>query len=119
MLRFYYDIYILTFCHSKTSKRFFQNSPTHQNLKIMFYMAIHEEWRVFLKLRNKLSLSPVSIRILEVLKTRSRIFKPTAITMTLLIVSVIRCQQKSHPCYSKRNQKGLANLAATLYTVHC
>ena len=37
------------------------------------------------KLRNKLSLNSVSIRILQVLNIRSRISKPTFITLTLLI----------------------------------
>ena len=73
--------------------------------------AIHAAYRVFLKLRNKLSLNPVSIRILEVLKTRSRISKPTFIALMLLMVSLIRCQQKSHRCFSKRNQKSLANFS--------
>ena len=34
------------------------------------------------EIENKLSLNPVLIRILEVLKTRSRISKPTFITLT-------------------------------------
>ena len=35
-----FSYYILKFCHSNTSKRFFQNSPTHHNVKTMFYMTI-------------------------------------------------------------------------------
>ena len=34
------------------------------------------------KFRNKLSLNPIAIRILEVLKTRSRTSKPTFKTLT-------------------------------------
>ena len=36
------------------------------------------------KLRHKLSLNPIAIRILQVLKTRTRISKPTFITLMLL-----------------------------------
>ena len=109
------------------SKEVFQNSPTHKNVKMMFYRTIYYYgcfsyryiyrylycqtklgYRVFLKLRNnfdanrqtKLSLNPISISVLEVLKTRSRISKLTFITLTcgsvkcLLMVSLIRCQHR-------------------------
>ena len=39
------------------------------------------EKRLWHKLRNKFSLNPVSVRILEVLKIRSRISTPTFITL--------------------------------------
>ena len=64
--------------------------------------------QLWLKLRNKLSLNPVSIRILEVQKTRSRISKPTLMILMIdvceifAMVSLISCQQKSHRCYRAR-----------------
>ena len=64
--------------------------------------------QLWLKLRNKLSLNPVSIRILEVQKTRSRISKPTLMILMIdvseifAMVSLISCQQKSHCCYRAR-----------------
>ena len=42
------------------------------------------EKQLWHKLRNILSLNPLSIRILQVLKTRSRISKPTFITLMVL-----------------------------------
>ena len=56
---------------------------------------------ILTQIEKHLSLSPVSIRILEVLKIRSRIYKPIFITMTcvkyeLMMVFISRCQQKSH-----------------------
>ena len=92
------------------------------------------EKQLWNKLRNILSLNPDSVRILQFLKTRSRISKPTFITLmwliykqrllitamallltsdegTIIMVSLIRCHQMSHRCYSKRNQKGLADFS--------
>ena len=54
------------------------------------------EKQLWHKLGNKLSLNPVSISILQVQKQRSRISKPTFITLAsakcVLMVSLIRCQ---------------------------
>ena len=64
--------------------------------------------QLWLTLRNKLSLNPVSIRILEVPKTRSRISKPTLMILMIdvceifAMVSLISCQQKIHCCYRAR-----------------
>ena len=138
--------YILKFCHSKTSKRIFQTSPTHQNVKMMFYRTIYQygslpcrylyigicivrpnygihqhgkcfsSWELIVTQTEKQIESQSSFnKDSRGPKTRSRIFKATFITLTcvkcLLMVFLIRCQQKSHCCYSKRNQKGLANFS--------
>ena len=134
--------------HQHENNKFYptscQSNEKHSNRdKTMDYLANYPcsiesvsqiEKQLWHKLRNILSLNPVSVRILQFLKTRSRISKPTFITLMLLIykqrllittmallltsdegtiimVSLIRCHQMIHRCYSKRNQKGLANFS--------
>ena len=74
------------------------------------------EKQLWHKLRNKLSLSPVSIRILEVLKIRSKNSKPTFINTEVAYISNVYYNNDDsllisdeghhdYHCYSKRNQK--------------
>lgn len=63
------------------------------------------EKQLWHKLRNKLTVNSVSITILEVLQTRSRISMPTLKILTRIErlharVYLIRCQQKIQCCYS-------------------
>ena len=89
-------------CYACTSTKITNFYPTnclsnekHSNGdKTMDYLANYPcsiesvsqiEKQLWHKLRNILSLNPVSVRILQFLKTRSRISKPTFITLMLLI----------------------------------
>ena len=100
--------------HQQENKQIFtqlvvyQMKNTAREIKEQIILpTIYTAWRVFLKLRNNCDTNwvtnwvsnPVSIRILEVLKTRSNISKPTFINNVAYISNI---------CYN--NDENSANI---------